>query len=293
MNLTSSSIGGSYSFGSFRDNDQELARLKQQAQIALALEKAMWKQIGVRPGMQVLDLASGPGVISCELAKAVEPGTVTGLDVNPKMIEVAEEHRASTGVTNASFQQGDAYALPFEEGSFDLVYARFLLQHLNDPVRVFREALRVLKPGGILFAADVDDASILIHPEPPGFPSFLERAQRAQREKGGNRLVGRLLYSLCLEAGFDDTYVGVLPVTTQDIGVPNFLGIVTGYKREIIEEEDTEAVERELQAILALGERKDAWGVVGVFFTVARKQSDDRDRGSVRGFTPPWFRREE
>ena len=73
---------GSYKFGTFEKNAEELARLKMQATVAIDMERDAWKTAGLKPGMNVLDLACGPGFIGCELARAVENGTVTGVDIS-------------------------------------------------------------------------------------------------------------------------------------------------------------------------------------------------------------------
>ena len=96
---------------------------------------------GVRAGVRLLDLASGPGDLS---GAAVERGAlVTGTDFSEAMIEIARRRHPSV-----KFQQADAQALPFEDTSFDAVTMAFLLGHLADPDVALREALRVLVHGG-------------------------------------------------------------------------------------------------------------------------------------------------
>ena len=103
----------------------------------------------LRPGLHVLDLASGMGEPALALAAAVGPtGHVTATDVEPGILAVAEESARKLGLTNISFRQADAQALPFADQSFDRITCRFGIMFLPDCGKALREALRVLRPGG-------------------------------------------------------------------------------------------------------------------------------------------------
>jgi SAM-dependent methyltransferase len=102
----------------------------------------------VRPGMQVLDLASGGGEPALTLAEAVGPGGhVTATDLVPEMLAIAEDNAHARGLTNISFQPADIEALPFPDQRFDAVTCRFGMMFVPDVARAQREVLRVLKPG--------------------------------------------------------------------------------------------------------------------------------------------------
>ena len=92
---------GSYDFGTFEE--AELERLKQQALVAIQIEKLLWEQAGLSKGMKVLDLACGPGIISCELAKVVSPGDVVGVDLSDELINIAKAYKKYEGIQNVSF----------------------------------------------------------------------------------------------------------------------------------------------------------------------------------------------
>lgn len=105
----------------------------------------------LRSGQRLLDLGCGPGTITVDLAARVAPGDVVGIDPAEEVIERARANAAAAdGGTppNVRFEVGDAYGLTFDDGSFDVVHAHQVLQHLTDPVAVLREAHRVLAPGG-------------------------------------------------------------------------------------------------------------------------------------------------
>ena len=94
-------------------------------------------------GAHVLDLCTGHGVVAAELVS--RGAKVTGLDFSAAMVSLAE-----AAVPNATFVQGDAMAMTFEDGSFDAVTIGFGVPHFPDPAKGLAEAARVLKPGGRL-----------------------------------------------------------------------------------------------------------------------------------------------
>jgi SAM-dependent methyltransferase len=103
----------------------------------------------LRPGVRVLDLASGVGDPAIPIAEAIgAAGHVTGTDVGPGMIAFAAELAKARNLRNIEFRVADVEALPFPDNSFDVVSSRFGVMFFVDQAKAFRECLRVLKPGG-------------------------------------------------------------------------------------------------------------------------------------------------
>lgn len=101
-----------------------------------------------KPGMKVLDLASGTGEPAISLAARVgADGHVTALDLSSELLQIASERAQQRGLTNLSIQQADAHQLPFPDQSFDLVTSRFGVMFFQDCEKALREVHRVLKPG--------------------------------------------------------------------------------------------------------------------------------------------------
>jgi SAM-dependent methyltransferase len=101
-----------------------------------------------RPGMQVLDLASGTGEPGISLAMRVGPqGRVTALDLSADLLQIATERARARGLTNFTTQQADAHSLPFPENSFDLATCRFGVMFFRDAVAALRDVRRVLRAG--------------------------------------------------------------------------------------------------------------------------------------------------
>ncbi len=114
--------------------------------------------------MQLLDVGCGPGAITVGLAGVVAPGEVVGVDFQATQVDQARALAAERGVVNARFEIGDAYQLPFPDGSFDALFAHAVLMHLRDPVRALAEMRRVLRPGGIAGVRDPDLGAVVFTP---------------------------------------------------------------------------------------------------------------------------------
>ncbi len=102
---------------------------------------------------EVLDVACGPGLVACELAKVARH--VTGVDLTRAMIDQAETRQKSLGLTNLTWNVGDAQPLTFPDASFTRVVTRYTFHHFSDPAGVFAEMVRVCKPGGRVTVCDV------------------------------------------------------------------------------------------------------------------------------------------
>lgn len=94
----------------------------------------------------VLDVGCGAGFLSNAIAKAGH--TVSGIDMSEESLAIAKKYDETKKV---NYQIANAYELPFEDESFDVVSAMDFLEHVEEPARVIKEVSRVLKPGGVFF----------------------------------------------------------------------------------------------------------------------------------------------
>lgn len=113
----------------------------------------------VRPGEQVLDLATGTGITA--IAARERGAKVTGVDLTPELIAVAQDKAREAGFTDIRFQEGDAEALPFADASFDVVLSTCGHMFAPDQPKVAAELARVTRPGGrVVFLAWAPDGGL-------------------------------------------------------------------------------------------------------------------------------------
>jgi SAM-dependent methyltransferase len=147
---------------------------------------------GVEPGMEVLDVACGAGNATLPAAKT--GARTTGLDFAPGLLEIARE-RAADAMVEIDFIEGDAQAMPFEDGSFDRVVSTFGHMFAPDHRRTADEMKRVLKPGGVIAVACWMPEGAIgrmfrvtadLLPPPPGPPPGLWGTEDHVREMWGD-----------------------------------------------------------------------------------------------------------
>lgn len=157
----------------------------------------------LRPGMRLLDCGCGPGSITAGLGRAVAPGCAVGIDVTIGGGRTEPGTGALDAATPPHLCAADIMRLPFADGTFDVVFANALLQHLPEPTGALREMYRVLKPGGLIAAADADYDGSILAPADPVLMESMRLIARLRSERGrGDARVGKRLRGLLVETGF-------------------------------------------------------------------------------------------
>ena len=162
----------------------------------------------LRPGMKVLDLGSGPGQISIGLARAVGPdGIVHGVDFDQSQVDLAYQNSNEQQVHNVVFTQDDACELDLPSGSFDAVHCHAFLMHAPRVGQVLSEAYRVLRPGGIMSAREMDVPTSYIAPSRIGGTLF-DMLGTIMEEAGGRPSIARKIKHQFTLSGFERVSFG-------------------------------------------------------------------------------------
>ncbi|MDO4244114.1 MAG: methyltransferase domain-containing protein [Actinomyces sp.] len=167
-----------------------------------AADSAAYLLPHLRAGLDLLDVGCGPATITADLARAVAPGRVVGLDGAPAALVAAGATLAAQGLEDAvELVAGDIHELPFADGSFDVVHAHQVLQHVADPVAAAREMRRVTRPGGLVAARDAVYSAMTWYPRPAGMEAWRETYMATARANSGEPDAGAMLLSWFRAAG--------------------------------------------------------------------------------------------
>lgn len=183
-------------------------------------------RLAAQPGERLLDLGCGPGLLALELAGEVGPdGAIIALDPSPSMRTVASDDVRRRGLDDRVLvTDGDAIALPLEQGELDGAVAVQVLEHVTDVAAALTELHRVLRPGGRLLVVDTDWRSCVWHAADP------ERAERviaAWRSHYAHPQLPVELEAALGRAGFDEIVIEPLPLLEHRTDVDTFgLGMV-------------------------------------------------------------------
>ena len=155
----------------------------------------------------MLDVGCGPGTITADFARLVAPGPVIGVDLAESVIDVARLETAPRGLANLTFSTDDVYALSFDEGTFDVVHAHQVLQHLSDPVAALVQMRRVLRDDGMLAVRDADYGGFVWYPYNAVLERWMGLYHELTRINHAQADGGRHLVAWVHAAGFDDLEV--------------------------------------------------------------------------------------
>jgi ubiquinone/menaquinone biosynthesis C-methylase UbiE len=214
-------------------NQAEQARL---ADLNRLTNKPFINFLQLRPGDAVLEIGSGLGILAREVAARVPHGRVVGMEYSAEQLAAVK-----VAAPNLSFRPGDAHRLELPDNSFDVVYCRYLLEHVADPGMVLAEMRRVLKPGGKFFVQENDIAVNVLFPECPAFDRVWKKFAELQQQLGGDALIGKKLFALCTKAGFRNVAPSIVP-EVHAFGSDDFaawvhiiIGNLTGARQHLLE----------------------------------------------------------
>lgn len=178
----------------------ELARLEDQAATLVSL---LHSDTAYRAGSVVLEAGCGVGAQAITLAQRSPEAQLVSVDVSASSIAECKRRVGLARLTNVECVRGDIFALPFAPESFDHVFVCFVLEHLARPADALACLRTLLKPGGTITVVEGDHGSTYFYPDSSAARAAIQCLVTLQQRAGGNSLIGRQLYPLMVEAGFD------------------------------------------------------------------------------------------
>lgn len=194
--------------------DAGAERLRLLARVKGPTTLALLHRVGLADGMRCLDVGCGIGAVTLEMAQRVGPrGQAVGVDADADFIARARQEAARRGLP-VEFEVAQAEALP--SGPFDLVFARFLLTHLPDPLAGLRHMVAAARPGGLVVAEDIDFTGHFSQPPCPALQRYVELYTSVVARRGGDANLGPRLPELFRAAGLQDVHLEVVQPTFLD-----------------------------------------------------------------------------
>lgn len=180
-------------------SEQELQSVPDGANLGLGCGNPV-ALASLKRGETVLDLGSGAGFDCFLAAQRVGPtGKVIGVDMTPEMVEKARENAAKSPYSHVEFKLGDIESLPVEDDTVDVILSNCVINLSPDKQKVFKEAFRVLKPGGRLMISDIVLTKEL--------PDFIKNNMEAYVACVSGAVLKDAYLNLIKEAGFKDVRI--------------------------------------------------------------------------------------
>jgi SAM-dependent methyltransferase len=137
-------------------------------------------------------------------AERIGCGTAVGVDVSESQVELGRRAAAGRAMSNVESRQASAYALPFMDATFDVVFSHALMEHLSAPAKAVQEFRRVLKPAGVLGVCAPDWSGFLFSPATAALVSAIKAYVELQACNGGDANSGHKLRDYLLGASFEE-----------------------------------------------------------------------------------------
>lgn len=208
------------------------------------LNSAELREMNLREDEAIIDIGAGLGQFTRAMARAVPRGRVVGIERDEQQLAGAKRLAGDDGEAGlVEFRHGDVVALDLpvdERGRYDVAHARFVLEHVSDPLRVVRNMVAAVRPGGRIILADDDHDVLRLWPEPPGVSELWRAYMRTYDRNGNDPFIGRRLVSLLHAAGASpvrNTWIffgACAGMEVFDVLAANMLGVITTARERIV-----------------------------------------------------------
>ncbi len=274
-----------YIHGTHREEQERLAILNQ------LLNDRCLALIQLNGDEKVLDVGSGLGLFSRQIAAMVSQGSVVGIEKSPEQLSTALQWAENANESDlVDFREGSAYALPLrsdEVNTFDIAFVRFLLEHLDTPHRALLNIYHAVRPGGSVYLVDDDHENFRIAPYTPAFDALWGPYNEAYRIRGNDPYIGRNLVTLLHQAGFEDFQLDFIKfgsaASEPDFQhyANNLIGILEGARQDILKitQITPQQFDQYIEELNQWAKKPDAALWYAANFARGRKPSEQEDPG--------------
>ncbi len=217
----------------------EAIRLNDQADSLAALihHDSIWEE-----GSLILEAGCGVGAQTKTVAAQNPNSQFISIDISEDSILEARQLIESKGIQNVTFQVANIFDLPFEEEYFDHIFLCFVLEHLPNPQKALEKLKAKLKPNGTITLIEGDHGSTYFYPDSELAHKAIQCQVELQRRNGGDANIGRKLYPILEQAGFEGIKVSPRQVYVDDSNPTwvegftknTFTAMIAGIKEEAI-----------------------------------------------------------
>jgi len=183
---------------------QEYIRLQDQASTLVEL---LHSDTSYPAGSRVLEAGCGVGAQTVTIARNSPNALITSVDISETSLIEAKRKVAAAGVTNVQFEQADIFNLPYGPDAFDHIFVCFVLEHLSRPIEALYKLKNHLRKGGTITVIEGDHGSVYFYPDSEAAHKAIQCQVELQQRAGGNAMIGRELYPLLRQAGFNSVRV--------------------------------------------------------------------------------------
>jgi ubiquinone/menaquinone biosynthesis C-methylase UbiE len=215
-----------------------LAALRQDAPREDELTRVLRSLLAFRAGASIVDVGCGVGELSAWFAETAPGASVIGIEASVAMLKRATERATQSGLRRLTFAFGNAYHLPLQDASADLVVCKNLLCVLTDVDRAVAEMCRVAKPGGLVVVIEPASPHLFHDPHDPDFAKLSQRLNQAfyegWRRRGVDQRVGLKVPGLFLRQHLQD-------IRVESVSRVHVLADTARTHAEIVEQLETES----------------------------------------------------
>lgn len=216
---------GSYKLESFTENrESEAARLKHQVDLFYSKEFELYKRIGLRDGMNIVECGSGPGYLISNILSDLPLCTAAAVEIDPYLVEQLNLGSVKNGKKLFDVIHSSIYDTGLPDNHYDFAISRLLFEHLEEPGQAVAEIGRILKPGGKLVIVSNDFSyHLLTYPAIPELDEMYNAYIKSRFSEGGNPLIGRELPVILRKGNFESVNIEVICVHNDLEGDKPFL----------------------------------------------------------------------